>query len=421
MKIAVIGSGGREHALCYKLNKSKLVNEIYCVPGNAGTKKIAKNIQIDFNNFEILHKTLINYKIDLIIVGPEVPLVNGIVDYFEKKKIKIFGPNKISAQLEGSKIFMKKFCKEFNIPTAKFDEVKNLEDAKKKLEKYKFPVVVKSDGLAAGKGVTICKNVNEALRDVEDIINGKFKSSNKVFIEEFLKGEELSYFVISDGENFINLGNAQDHKKIGEGDIGLNTGGMGAYSPSKLLNSKIEKKIIDKIIEPTIRGMQKIKCPFKGILFAGLVIENHEPKLIEYNVRFGDPECQVLMMRLENDLLELILASLNNSIYKEKVKWSEKSAITIVGASKGYPENYKKNVEIKNLYEFEQNENEQIFHAATFENKEGKVFTNGGRVLNSTVANNNLKQARKLALNILDKLDWENKYYRRDIGFKTIK
>ena len=316
---------------------------------------------------------------------------------------------------------MKKFCKEFNIPTAKFDEVKNLEDAKKKLEKYKFPVVVKSDGLAAGKGVTICKNVNEALRDVEDIINGKFKSSNKVFIEEFLKGEELSYFVISDGENFINLGNAQDHKKIGEGDIGLNTGGMGAYSPSKLLNSKIEKKIIDKIIEPTIRGMQKIKCPFKGILFAGLVIENHEPKLIEYNVRFGDPECQVLMMRLENDLLELILASLNNSIYKEKVKWSEKSAITIVGASKGYPENYKKNVEIKNLYEFEQNENEQIFHAATFENEEGKVFTNGGRVLNSTVANNNLKQARKLALNILDKLDWENKYYRRDIGFKTIK
>ena len=214
MKIAVIGSGGREHALCYKLNKSKLVNEIYCVPGNAGTKKIAKNIQIDFNNFEILHKTLINYKIDLIIVGPEVPLVNGIVDYFEKKKIKIFGPNKISAQLEGSKIFMKKFCKEFNIPTAKFDEVKNLEDAKKKLEKYKFPVVVKSDGLAAGKGVTICKNVNEALRDVEDIINGKFKSSNKVFIEEFLKGEELSYFVISYGENFINLVNAQDHKKI---------------------------------------------------------------------------------------------------------------------------------------------------------------------------------------------------------------
>ena len=421
MKIAIIGSGGREHALCYKLSKSKLVNEIYCVPGNAGTKKIAKNIEIDFNNFEILHKTFINYKIDLIIVGPEVPLVNGIVDYFEKKKIKIFGPNKISAQLEGSKIFMKKFCKEFNIPTAKFDEVKNLEDAKKKLEKYKFPVVVKSDGLAAGKGVTICKNVNEALRDVEDIINGKFKSSNKVFIEEFLKGEELSYFVISDGENFINLGNAQDHKKIGEGDIGLNTGGMGAYSPSKLLNSKIEKKIIDKIIEPTIRGMQKIKCPFKGILFAGLVIENHEPKLIEYNVRFGDPECQVLMMRLENDLLELILASLNNSIYKEKVKWSEKSAITIVGASKGYPENYKKNVEIKNLYEFEQNENEQIFHAATFENEEGKVFTNGGRVLNSTVANNNLKQARKLALNILDKLDWENKYYRRDIGFKTIK
>ena len=421
MKIAIIGSGGREHALCYKLSKSKLVNEIYCVPGNAGTKKIAKNIEIDFNNFEILHKTFINYKIDLIIVGPEVPLVNGIVDYFENKKIKIFGPNKFAAQLEGSKIFMKKFCKEFNIPTAKFDEVKNVEDAKEKLEKYNFPVVVKSDGLAAGKGVTICKNFNGALKDIKDIINGKFNNSNKVFIEEFLTGEELSYFVISDGENFINLGNAQDHKKIGEGDIGLNTGGMGAYSPSKLLNSKIEKKIIDKIIEPTIRGMQKIKCPFKGILFAGLVIENHEPKLIEYNVRFGDPECQVLMMRLENDLLELILASLNNSIYKEKVKWSEKSAITIVGASKGYPENYKKNVEIKNLYEFEQNENEQIFHAATFENKEGKVFTNGGRVLNSTVANNNLKQARKLALNILDKLDWENKYYRRDIGFKTIK
>ena len=421
MKIAIIGSGGREHSLCYKLKKSRLVEEIYCIPGNAGTNQIAININIDFNNFELLNDNFTKYNIDLIIVGPEVPLVNGIVDFFEKKNMKIFGPNKNAAQLEGSKIFMKNFCKEFSIPTAKFDEIKNKQEALEKLKKYSFPVVIKSDGLAAGKGVTICKNLKEAIKDIDEIINGKFDSSNKVFIEEFLTGEELSYFVISDGKSFINIGNAQDHKKIGEGDVGLNTGGMGAYSPSLVLNDKIEKKIINKIIDPTIKGMAQKGFPYKGILFAGLIIENDEPKLIEYNVRFGDPECQVLMMRLENDLLEVIMSALNETIDQNKIKWSQKHAITIVGASKGYPGTYKKGMEIKNIQKSDLNENQQLFHAGTIEDSNGKIITNGGRVLNSTVMSNNLKLARQLALDKLDNLDWTNKYYRRDIGFKVIK
>ena len=421
MNIGIIGSGGREHSICFKLKQSSLVNKIYCIPGNAGTSEISENLNIDINNFEKIYREIKNKDIKLLIVGPEVPLVNGIVDYFQKKNIKVFGPNKNAARLEGSKLFMKKICKDFNIPTAKYEEITSENQAKKIINNFNFPIVVKSDGLAAGKGVTICKNKKEAIKDILEILNGKFKSSKKVIIEEFLKGEEASYFIISDGKNYLPIGTAQDHKRIGENDTGLNTGGMGAYSPSKIISKDIEKKILKKIIAPTIKAMESIGSPYKGILYAGLMIDKSEPKLIEYNIRLGDPECQVLMMRLKNDLLDLILSTFNNSLRKKKISWIKKPGITIVAASKGYPGKFDTLKEIKNLKNIKVDKSQQLFHAGTIKSKGGKILSYGGRVLNSTVIDSNLLKARKKALKILDKIKWKNKYYRRDIGFRVIK
>ena len=421
MNIGIIGSGGREHSICFKLKQSSLVNRIYCIPGNAGTSEISENLNIDINDFEKIYKEIKNKDIKLLIVGPEVPLVNGIVDYFQKKNIRVFGPNRNASRLEGSKLFMKKICKNFNIPTAKYEEITSANQAKKIINNFKFPIVVKSDGLAAGKGVTICKNKKEAIKDILKILNGKFKSSKKVIIAEFLKGEEASYFIISDGKNYLPIGTAQDHKRIGENDTGLNTGGMGAYSPSKIISKDIEKKILKKIIAPTIKAMESIGSPYKGILYAGLMIDKSEPKLIEYNIRLGDPECQVLMMRLKNDLLDLILSTFNNSLRKKKISWIKKPGITIVAASKGYPGKFDTLKEIKNLKNIKYNKSQQLFHAGTIKSKDGKILSNGGRVLNSTVIDSNLLKARKKALKILDKIKWKNKYYRRDIGFQVIK
>ena len=419
MNIAVIGSGGREHSICYKLKQSNKINRLYCIPGNAGTSEISENIEIDPNDFEKIYQTVLKKKIDLLIVGPEIPLVNGIVDFFEKKKIKIFGPNKKASQIEGSKIFMKEFCEEFNIPSAKFKKIKNINQAKDIIKDFELPIVVKSDGLASGKGVTICNSRKKAIEEIDKILKGKFKTSKKVIIEEFLKGEEASYFVISDGNNFVPIGTAQDHKRIGENDTGLNTGGMGAYSPSYLINNEIEKKIKNKIITPTINGMRKKGYPFKGILYAGLMIYNSEPKLIEYNIRFGDPECQILMMRLRNDLLNLILSSVNNNLKKEKLIWTNEPGITVVAASKGYPEKFKKNYEITNIKKIKFNSKRQLFHAGTIK-KNNKILSNGGRVLNATVVSSSLSKARKIALNILNKIKFKNKYFRKDIGYKVI-
>lgn len=420
MNIAIIGSGGREHSLCFKLKKSKKVSKIFCFPGNAGTSSISKNIKVDTNNFSKIFKHIKKNKINLIVVGPEVPLVNGIVDYFKKRNIPIFGPSKKASKLEGSKVFMKNFCKKFKIPTAKYKQVFNLDDAKHFISTLKFPIVVKADGLAAGKGVTICKNKKKALLEIKKIFNGKFKSSKKVVVEEFLAGEEASYFVITDGKSFKNIGTAQDHKRIGEGDTGPNTGGMGAYSPSYIINKKMENKIINKIIIPTINGMRKIGCRYQGILYAGLMINNNEPKLIEYNVRFGDPECQVIMMRLKNDLLELIQSTLNKNLKKKRIVWERKKAITVVVANKGYPGKYKNNIELKNLYKIKQNSKMQLFHAGTIIDERNKVKTNGGRVLNATVMNQNLKVARDTAHKMIKRIVWKNKYYRKDIGYKVI-
>jgi phosphoribosylamine--glycine ligase len=306
MKLAVIGSGGREHALCYKLKQSSKLKRLICIPGNAGTEKIAENINANLSNFESIHEIVKKNNIDIVIIGPEQPLVDGLVDYLNKKKIKVFGPDKFSSQLEGSKAFMKNLCKENNIPTANFGIFNNFDDAANFIKKNKIPIVVKADGLAAGKGVSICSSKQEALNCTKEILNGKFKSSNRVVLEEFLKGEELSYFAVVDKNSYCFFGSAQDHKRVGEGDVGSNTGGMGAYSPAPILTKELEDKIKKKIIEPTLIAMKKLGNPYTGFLYAGLMINKNEPYLIEYNIRMGDPECQVLMMRLRTDLLEII-------------------------------------------------------------------------------------------------------------------
>ena len=420
MNIGIIGSGGREHSICFKLKQSNKINNLYCLPGNAGTSEISQNIDVDINDFNKLYEIIKNKKIDILVVGPEIPLVNGITDFFEEKKIKVFGPSKKASMLEGSKAFMKKICKDFNIPSAKYKEITNINDAEKFIEEFNLPIVVKSDGLAAGKGVTICDSKEKAIKDIKDILNGKFKLSKKAVIEEFLQGEEASYFIITDGENYIPIGTAQDHKRIGENDTGPNTGGMGAYSPSFLITAEVEEKIKQKIIEPTLKGMKEIGCSYKGILYAGLMIENSEPKLIEYNIRFGDPECQILMMRLENDLIDLITATFNKTLLNKKVSWTKEPGITIVAASKGYPGNFEKLKEIKNIHMIKSNNKKQLFHAGTIKKNDGKIYSHGGRVLNSTVVDSNLETARNKALEILDNLDWSNKYYRRDIGYQVI-
>ena len=420
MNIAVIGSGGREHSICYKISKSPKIKKLICIPGNAGTKKIAENIEIDILNFEEICKTLKINKIDLVIVGPEIPLVAGIIDFLNKENIQAFGPDKFASKLEGSKSFMKELCKLNNIPTARYEVFDNFEKARKFIMENGVPLVIKADGLAAGKGVTICQNNETALKEAKAILEGKFKSSKKLIIEEFLKGEEVSYFVIADKNTYKSFGTAQDHKKVGEGDTGPNTGGMGAFSPASIIDHKLEKKINSKIIEPTLNAMKKLGHPYKGILYAGLIINQGEPNLIEYNVRLGDPECQVLMMRLENDLVDLIQSTINDDLEKTEIEWNKKKSMTVVMCSKGYPGKYQKNVEIKNLENIFNDKENYIFHAGTYE-KNGKIYTNGGRVLNVTSMSDNLINARNKLLKNIKKIDWPDSFYRKDIGWKFIK
>ncbi len=419
MNIALIGSGGREHALCQKILKSKEVGKVFCIPGNAGTSKIATNINIDFLNFKLLLSTIKKNKISLVIVGPEEPLVRGIVDFLEKNKIKVFGPNKYASQLEGSKAFMKNLCKENKIPTANFKVCKKKSDVLEFLRNSQIPVVVKADGLAAGKGVTICQSKNEVLKISNEIFLGKFKSSRKLVLEEFLDGEEASYFLIVDKKNFSFFGSAQDHKKVGEKETGPNTGGMGAYSPAPIIKKKIEKKIIKKIIIPTLSSLKKRGHPFTGFLYAGLMIKNNEPYLIEYNIRMGDPECQVIIPRLKNDLIKLINLALKNKLDKTKIKWKKEKCMTIVLCSKGYPGKYSKEKIIKNLEKIKLNKHSMIFHAGTkILNK--KLVSNGGRVLNIASSGGNFFTIRKNIIKIIKKINWNNGFFRKDIGWRVI-
>ena len=420
MNLAVIGSGGREHSICYKLKQSPKIKKLICIPGNAGTKEVAENIEANIHNFNEILEIIKSHNIDMVIVGPEEPLVNGIVDFLNKNKIKVLGPNKYASQLEGSKAFMKDLCKKNNIPTAKFGIFEDYSNAMEFLKKSNMPIVIKADGLAAGKGVSICKDKEEASKKIKEIIKGKFKSSKKVILEEFLEGEELSYFVLVDKNSYSFFGSAQDHKKVGEGDTGPNTGGMGAYSPSNLLTNKLEQKIKNKIIEPTLKAMETLGYPFKGFLYAGLMISEGEPFLIEYNIRMGDPECQVLMMRLKTDLLEILEAAATDNLKKINIEWYKEDSITIVICARGYPGNYIKNSEIKNLNKIEMDENNQIFHAGTFE-KNNKIFSQGGRVLNFVAKEKKLISARNRCLINIDKLNWKDGFFRKDIGWRVIK
>ena len=420
MNLAVIGSGGREHAICYKLKQSPKIKKLVCVPGNAGTQKIAINIQEDISNFDALYKIIKKQNIDLVIIGPEQPLVDGLVDYLNKKKIRVFGPDKFASQLEGSKSFMKNLCKKNNIPTANFGVFNDYNNASNFIKKNGTPIVVKADGLAAGKGVSVCTSIKDALKNTKEILDGKFKSSNQVVLEEFLQGEELSYFVIVDKNSYHFFGSAQDHKRVGEGDRGLNTGGMGAYSPTPLLTDRLDKKIKKKIIEPTLKAMKNLGHPYRGFLYAGLMVRKDEPYLIEYNIRMGDPECQVLMMRLKTDLLEIINCATKNEINKINIMWNKKSCISIVLCAKGYPSSYMKDSEIKNLSKILSDKNNQIFHAGTYE-KNGKIFSKSGRVLNITSLSRHLKEARDKSLDNLNKINWPDGFFRKDIGWKIIK
>ena len=419
MKVGIIGSGGREHALCHAIKNSKKVDEIYCIPGNAGTDKIAKNVILDTSNFEVLRQFIMKNKIDIVIIGPEKPLVEGIVDFLEANNIKVFGPNKQASRLEGSKIFTKNLCKEYNIPTANFGVFDNSKKALIFLNQCKFPLVVKADGLAAGKGVYICDTKKQAVLAVEEIFNGKFGVAKELLIEEFLTGEEMSFFIISDGKNIKNFGTAQDHKRVGEKDTGPNTGGMGAYSPSRLENDQLNKKILSKIIYPTIKALKNLNTEFKGFLYAGLMIINNEPYLIEYNVRMGDPECQTIFPRLKTNFFEIVEAVINENLEKLNLEWSNSKSLSIVQCSKGYPEAYENNKEINNLDKIILTDNEYIFHAGT-KIHNSKVVSNGGRVLNFVAMSNSFKESRETVLNLIKKINWKDGFYRKDIGYKVI-
>ena len=419
MIIGIIGSGGREHAICVKILESKKVDRVYCFPGNAGTDLIATNIEIKVDEFEKIKDFVINNKIDFLVVGPENPLVDGIVNYFQKNNIKIFGPEKLASQLEGSKIFTKKLCKKYNIPTAKFGIFQKIKEANLFLKNNKFPLVVKADGVAAGKGVYICEDIKEAIKAVEEIFNGKFGVAKNILIEEFLSGEEMSYFIISDGKNYKKFQTAQDHKRALEGDKGKNTGGMGAYSPSRLINKDLDEIIIKKIIEPTLKGLKEMSTKFIGFLYAGLMIVDNEPYLIEYNVRMGDPECQTILPKLKTNLVDIFAACCEDKLDSINIEWHDEKSLCIVLCSKGYPDKYTNNIPINNLNKIDLKNNEFIYHAGT-KTMKNEVYSNGGRVLNFVVLSNNFKNSKDKAIQLIKKLDWHNGYYRRDIGFKVI-
>ena len=419
MIICIIGSGGREHAICKKIYQSSKVSKIYCLPGNAGTQQLAENIDLDIDNFEKILKFLKKSRVDLVIVGPEKPLVNGIVDFLEYNGIKVFGPRKIPSQLERSKTFTKNICKKYNIPTAKFGIFETKEKTINFLNNSKFPIVIKADGLASGKGVYISKNLIEAKEAVKEIFDGKFGKANKILVEEFLNGEEMSFFIVCDGKNYKIFKTAQDHKRVNEGDEGKNTGGMGAYSPSGLINEILEKKIINKIISPTLKAIEDMGEKYKGFLYAGLMISENEPYLIEYNVRMGDPECQTILPLLKTDLIDIFNACCDENLENLNIKWREEKSLCIVLCSMGYPDKFTNNIKIENLNNLKLNNNDFIFHAGT-KNEKNEIFSNGGRVLNFVSLSNSFKNSRKRAIKLINQLNWGNGFFRKDIGFKII-
>ena len=421
MNVLLVGSGGREHALAWALAQSEKCAALYCAPGNAGIASFVECVAIAADDVDALVKFARDQKIDFVVVGPEAPLVAGLADKLAAAGIRAFGPSAKAAQLEGSKGFMKDLCKKYKIPTAAYGRFKDLDAATQFIESQTPPVVVKADGLAAGKGVIIAQSHAEAIAVTADMLSGNAfgAAGAEVVIEEFLDGEELSYFALSDGENMLALTSAQDHKRVGDGDTGPNTGGMGAYSPAHLMTPALEKKIIERLIKPTIAGMKAEGCPFKGVLFAGIMVVKGEPILIEYNARFGDPECQTLMMRLQGDLLEILSAAADGRLNDAKVNWSDKIALCVVMAANGYPGAYEKNTVIDGLSDAAQVDGVMVFHAGTAE-KDGKIISIGGRVLGVTALGENIGHAKRLAYEAVDQIKWPGGFCRRDIGWRAV-
>lgn len=422
MKVLVVGSGGREHALCLTARNSQLCRELYCTPGNAGIEAIATCIAIGAEDINHLVDFVQEKAIDFVIVGPEAPLVLGLVDRLEALGIPAFGPSAAAAALEGSKGFMKDICAKYNIPTAAYARFTEMEAAKAYVRKRGVPIVVKTDGLAAGKGVTLAMTLEEALHAVEEALSGRAfgAAGREVVIEEFMEGEEVSFFVLSDGENILPLATAQDHKPAFNGDKGPNTGGMGSYSPAPVLNDELIEETLEKIIKPTIAGMQREGTPYKGVLYAGLMLTSQGPKLIEYNVRFGDPECQTLCLRAKSDLLAVLLESARGNLKNSHVEWHSETALLVVMAASGYPGSYKKGTEIKGLGQANGVEAVTVFHAGTKINDEGKILANGGRTLGVTALGKNIQEARARAYQAVDCIDWPQGFCRRDIGWREI-
>ena len=420
MNILLIGSGGREHALAWKIAQSPLLETLYITPGNGGMTELGRIIDLDVTNHQAVIEFTKDNAINLVVIGPEAPLVAGLVDDLTAANIKAFGPTKAAAQLEGSKGFTKDLCQDNNIPTAAYGRFNNQADALAYVEQQGAPIVIKADGLAAGKGVIMAETLEQAQAAIKDCFDGSFGAAGaEVVIEEMLYGEEASFFVLTDGTHCLPLATAQDHKRAFDGDKGPNTGGMGAYSPAPIMTDVLIETTMREIIEPTIKAMAAKGTPYKGVLYAGLMITKDGPKLIEYNARFGDPECQVLMTRLASDLLPALEATANGTLNEITLNWSDNQAITVVMAAKGYPGAYEKGSEIKELEAASNAKNVNIFHAGT-KQEAGKTLAIGGRVLNVTSHAETLENAQKSAYQAIDTIDWPEGFYRKDIAWRAL-
>jgi phosphoribosylamine---glycine ligase len=421
MNILLLGSGGREHALAWKIAASPLTDAFYCAPGNAGIAREAQCVPIDITDHAAIIAFCKTNKIDFVVVGPEAPLVAGVVDDLAVAGIKAFGPSKLAARLEGSKGFTKDLCRANNIPTAAYERFTAPGSAKEYLQKTCAPIVIKADGLAAGKGVVVAQTLDEANAAIDMMFEGGLGAAGaEVVIEEFMAGEEASFFALCDGETAVPLASAQDHKRVGDGDVGPNTGGMGAYSPAPVMTPDVTARTMDEIIRPTLNAMKAMGCPYKGVLFAGLMITKDGPKLIEFNARFGDPETQVLMLRLMSDIVPALIASCDGQLRNFDLRWYPDAALTVVMAAKGYPGDYKRGTVIEGLDAAAEVEGVEIFHAGTKE-ADGKIMSNGGRVLNVSAMARTVSEAQRLAYQAVDRIKWPEGFCRRDIGWQAMK
>ncbi len=420
MNVLLIGSGGREHALAWKLSMSPLLGTLYAAPGNPGNAEHASCVALDVGDHAAVVAFCRENDVGLVVIGPEAPLVAGLADVLANADIRVFGPSSAAAQLEGSKGFTKDLCARFDIPTAAYQRFNNAPKAKNYLRQVGAPIVIKADGLAAGKGVTVAETLEEALDAVDECFEGAFGDAGaEVVIEEKLVGEEASFFCICDGETALPFGTAQDHKPVGEGDTGPNTGGMGAYSPAPVMTPEMTERVMREIVEPTLKGMAQIGAPFTGVLFVGLMITEDGPKLIEFNVRFGDPECQVLMIRLKDDLLVLLNAAVDGQLSNVSARWRDEAALTVVLAANGYPGTPEQGTEIKGVVSAGADEGVKVFHAGTALDGD-KLVAAGGRVLNVTALGRNVTEARDRAYAAVDAIDWPGGFCRRDIGWRAV-